>query len=628
MVHAHPEGKRRGRGKVKPTLDYEKLFDRLYSIPKYKSLRWFGGKEKWKKIKESWCNFAQKNKFNTEQFKKIGRTLELLELAERFSKRSEIRAFASLLANPNFEIGMLKKFNLILRNADENTSLTFRVLSKIFNNKRFNIRMLDTINLIMGKKKENAHIIFREFDTIMMEKDFDEKKLKRLENSLSILDKANNYTMRAAISIIRFLAENPDVGKNQKEFEKIVSISSKIIRRGSNIISKAMPVYKRLLKNPNFNPEMLDGFVKTLTNIDIRTGGYSTINALETLEELMKITKLDADALKKFDTIFELIVKGMPIKMADKALRSLKKMVSHPKFDVRMLDTIIFSLKKEWGGRSQRYVSSSVRIDEVMAALAVMLRKNEDAHTTILDFEAMYNDTIRYMKEIGVNHTDIIRCINFAYAVNEIGEKKTRELHKKQGIEFFGRYYTSTLEEVYLNLDPNHNASKPLLLAVYSKEDHNGAFYQNTAEFMELSKNYKLIIVETDSEKGVYSGIEKTGEMGEIKALVLGGHGAEHGIAFGKKVGTGELDLTDRKRLASIKKYLAKNPTIVLISCSTGSDKIAVGKMISKVLEATVFAPKKPSALLDYTFDRTGRINGVKFDGPHNIFVNGEVKRK
>nr|AIF06755.1 hypothetical protein [uncultured marine group II/III euryarchaeote KM3_195_B08] len=210
--------------------------------------------------------------------------------------------------------------------------------------------------------------------------------------------------------------------------------------------------------------------------------------------------------------------------------------------------------------------------------------------------------------------------INITYGRSLLGTKNAEKLRKTRGIVYFIRYSAKEIERQIYQVDrtykPKHvsieelrkQQARPTLLAVYGKDDHNGAFYLYQGNFDHLSKSFKIVLYETDNERGVYNAVRETHKKhGQITHFMIGGHGTPDSIALGRiKPGDSKeererkiLDLTDTKELAKLKVHL-KGATLLLESCSTGrkqEDRENMREMLMRSLDVVeVFAPKEMSA--------------------------------
>lgn len=175
-----------------------------------------------------------------------------------------------------------------------------------------------------------------------------------------------------------------------------------------------------------------------------------------------------------------------------------------------------------------------------------------------------YVRAVRLAKSLGARYTDPAVCLNFSYALQIIGEEKIKVLYKKAGIEYFARYPKKVLDEVYQNLDPAYNAEKPILLVAGSKNDWVGISYLGGQLLGALTKYYKLMLVEVDSNGGFYNAVKKIGggnvdgKPRKIDSLLMAGHGMSDYIILGTDAKTGKLKGYRQSRAAKVKKFFRR----------------------------------------------------------------------
>lgn len=129
----------------------------------------------------------------------------------------------------------------------------------------------------------------------------------------------------------------------------------------------------------------------------------------------------------------------------------------------------------------------------------------------------------------------------------------------------------------------NHirSGSKPIALVVYPVSDHNGAFKRIKHDTATLHRHgYKVIYVKCAKDSQMFDAIRHAGQTREISVLYIGGHGTSDTTQFGgqqdiKGVSQDETDFLDRgdiPKMADLGQYVDEKGTIILLSCSTGSD--------------------------------------------------------
>lgn len=220
------------------------------------------------------------------------------------------------------------------------------------------------------------------------------------------------------------------------------------------------------------------------------------------------------------------------------------------------------------------------------------------------------------------------RLINFSYGVSVLGKEKTDNMYKVLGMEYFFRYPADLLQEVSRNSDPKQSSEKPLVLALFAKSDWNNNFYGAGGEISPLTKYYRVLIAETDSDLVFYSKInEVAGLYGKISVLAINGHGSPSGVTLGKFARkTGKLDYLDDSAVLRLQDSFVKNPIVVFNSCSTGKYNSAIGGIFSRVLGAKVFAPTKIVYYSQYLLDNEGKIIRVCYSASTREYSNGGSK--
>jgi len=226
---------------------------------------------------------------------------------------------------------------------------------------------------------------------------------------------------------------------------------------------------------------------------------------------------------------------------------------------------------------------------------------------------------------------DFESAFNFGYALNTIGEDKIMELYEEYNITYFARYDKEILEELCNAMDPEYKKDRPVALAVYNKNDWNGAFYQDRKKHGGLKNTYKVIVYEVENEYEFRNAIRETYKKhGKIDVFSINGHGEPEEINMGE--GNGEyysIDMGDRVEMEHMKYMFVENPKIILNSCSTGKKIDGIGAMLSDVFDATLWAPERPSGGIGqtYNFDEEGILRSIDYvDSNCKKFVDGEVE--
>lgn len=208
-------------------------------------------------------------------------------------------------------------------------------------------------------------------------------------------------------------------------------------------------------------------------------------------------------------------------------------------------------------------------------------------------------------------------------------------LNREFGIFDFGRYPTSLLVQQFREYN---NSQLPYGVILYPRHDHNGAFYGDLFVLMQLQEQlagkYLIRVVEAEDKIDIARWFRKLdkkyGEHQKISFLIIGGHGEKDSIQFGS--GKRERDrlsiqnLTD-PRMLGVEKYFVEHPTLILYSCSTGSEG-GIAQKLSETLGITVIAPNRPTSPRSIkTEDVNGRLRfTVEYHEPQSTrsFTSGQ----
>ncbi|HSB47003.1 MAG TPA: hypothetical protein VLD37_03245 [Candidatus Bilamarchaeum sp.] len=213
--------------------------------------------------------------------------------------------------------------------------------------------------------------------------------------------------------------------------------------------------------------------------------------------------------------------------------------------------------------------------------------------------------------------------LNFAYGIGRIGEAQTRALYQSYGMRYFARYSDRMLRQLYASRERAADPSRPTIFVGMPHWDDNGAFYRAGHQLDQLLDTHNVMIFERGDEGGFYGAArEFRRRYGRTATMIIGGHGSPQSIRFGSSMESGMLDMTDAGEILQLRDTLTENPTIILISCSTGADSHAIGALISDQLNATLFAPRVPSSIARYIVGPNGRV-AAEYDTSLGIFVEG-----
>ncbi len=175
-----------------------------------------------------------------------------------------------------------------------------------------------------------------------------------------------------------------------------------------------------------------------------------------------------------------------------------------------------------------------------------------------------------------------------------------RLLYEEFGIRNFERYLDSIL---LAQFDEFEEVEKPYGVMIQATDDYNGAFallpnYSIWEKmFNQIKDRYSFRVVEVKTKIDVVRRLislnRKYGEHHKISFAFIGGHGSYFSIRFSGDHPRGNLvysDLTD-KGSGKVGDFFELNPTIVMISCSTGVEG-GIGQKLSEIIGAKVIAPK------------------------------------
>lgn len=182
-----------------------------------------------------------------------------------------------------------------------------------------------------------------------------------------------------------------------------------------------------------------------------------------------------------------------------------------------------------------------------------------------------------------------------------------------------GKLDISLLTENLNNLDANHNAGKPIAVAVYCIWDWIDNFSGSTHEYLkELSKGYKLFIFEADTNKSFLEAIKKAYYFSKkrFSLLIIGGHGTQNGIVLGHSGNDSKLSTGDKPIFQQVSQYMDRRSTIVLHACSTGEggekEYNLATVMHQFIPQSHLFAAKSVSGGIDWKFYDNGIFKDVK----------------
>lgn len=536
-----------------------------------------------------------KERFLTEDFAE-----ELVETVELIIEKNggvdaafnDLNNLKEILANPNFSsLGMVyfyvekindKKMLWILKGSLDKSGFEM--------SEEYAEKLVKILNYIIDNTDENNRKdALSSFYSIQNHSNFIPEMLDVVEHIIEKIDKTVGLTkIGQVIPILYLISDDSDPSEIcTMEFaenftEAVIALTEKSNEIGCN----ALGLLDALVRNPNFEPKTLNGeLTKDLIgvlDVSLFNAGYVEDGLSDEEKELV------SDLIFHFEN-------------------GLESLLRDPKFIPKAL------------GILERLVGGSEDQDNAIHNFSSLL-SNPDFTTKA--YEKMDEVQLELFVE---------QKLNFAYAFSTIGKEKTMVLYEKCGIKYFGRYSKEMLEEAYASLVPEYKKDRPLLVVVFNQSDDDGAFYYEREMLDDLRKYYKVMLFEACSDKEFNKIIKKTAnQYKKIDTLIIGGHGDEDSIELGLEALKEELnylDLTDKNELKNLKKYFVNNPTVVLISCSTGHGKKSFGKLLSKIWNATVWAPDKPVGLKEFVLTEEGKIDSAIYsDDATKKFENGKTR--
>jgi hypothetical protein len=270
--------------------------------------------------------------------------------------------------------------------------------------------------------------------------------------------------------------------------------------------------------------------------------------------------------------------------------------------------------------RSLECFDKSFRSDrEVMLAA---LRRNYDGAKKYVD-PSLFSDEefVSSAQEIWYDTQDL-----YFSSIPNSNHKKQRIIAELEssGISWanFGNARLSEIQEIIDNRRDLKPDGRPLAVVVYPKPetDYNGALRDRNLAIDLIRRGYRVVYFEAGKDTGLFNAIRVAGRYEKIPLLVIGGHGTRLSTQFGADYKLGEariLDISDLREMGGLRRYLGKNSTIVLNSCSTGEGEERAANIANLLAiifpNSTVFAPTKPSSS-ELIFDHD-RVVGVQYYG-------------
>jgi hypothetical protein len=206
-------------------------------------------------------------------------------------------------------------------------------------------------------------------------------------------------------------------------------------------------------------------------------------------------------------------------------------------------------------------------------------------------------------------------------------------------------------EEIVKNrLDPREGDDRPIAVVAYPTADHNGQFFDRTDQLEALTKRYRVMFYQVDSDTAFVSAVADGTKHKPAALVVIAGHGESALAAFGaedpaklpermraqldapdtsprvrqrildriaKLNEERYLDLSDRAQLEKVADRVAKGGSILLISCSTGKGGAKATNLANFLHEvfpqARIDAPTEPVPNLGLKLDPKGLYEDAGF---------------
>lgn len=578
--------------------------------------------------------------------------------------------------------------DVIFSKYGENSYYTFSIFGLLARKKSFNEELFDAdyveqVSSLLYPVAAKGEDVMKAMLVLLLHGKSD---LSTILFATDIVEKTSTNSAQALILVFTALSnENlvPEVCTDHfvKDFSYIVN---HIAGQNPGHEKEVLLAFRKILKSPNFKAEMLDEKYAGMINIlaqKIAENGKNPFDYESFLENWGAKPKMpDKKFEEQYDETVEFILNKTDAKSKDVIL-AMNEVVRNPNFKPVMFDTIKSIIEKTtvesnpnnpWvkyynmskaSTDAPKYLLGfeglldNYKFDSQMLPLVLLIVENK-CNLNVLD-EMIWNSDFKakaiteestaeakkFIEKLNhaaalkkdentkaMNANDFEILMNFSYALDTIGEEKVKVIHETYGIAYFGRYTEKLLNHLYESAaDPGYKKDSPVLLAVFNKNDWNQAFYWDGHMLNKFMKYYNVMVFETDNEKGFSDAISNTAkEYQLIDTLIVAGHGHKTTVNFGP--GGSEdnyIDLKDEEELKKLKSSFTDNPTIIMISCSTGYDEKGIAAKLSDIWDGTAWAPDKTTNLKNIAINKTGKIVNVKYrEDATNKFVNGDMVLK
>jgi len=221
-----------------------------------------------------------------------------------------------------------------------------------------------------------------------------------------------------------------------------------------------------------------------------------------------------------------------------------------------------------------------------------------------LDYYKLHDAWWSHRHSSGFPEPSIFTNIVRIHEIEAQKEGTAQLLFKEYGIRNFERY---PAELLLAQAEAHKDGTKPYGIILNPENDWNGAFSNDSQIWAVINSQLKhygyfLRVVESESKQEIARrliSLDKWyGKSHKISFAFIGGHGTENSIKFGGEAPRNSISIDDLAGhgVKKTNKFFELNPTIVLVSCSTGAER-GIGQKLSEMLNAKVIAPKAPTAL-------------------------------
>jgi hypothetical protein len=600
------------------------------------------------------------NKLAVENRKAVKKILKLVRMMELKKMMGRKPGSLKKLLSSGYPLNKLDLLKTIIQKNSKITSETFELLNNFISNPGFNpiflskklVQRFSSLAVLIQKKKIEGTSGLFDIEQILSHKKFKPGMLKNLQE---IIDNAAEDETYKDGTIHRL---KPIMEHKNFDSRTMAELAYLAKKTGIGFSHVAFGCYKAILESKSYKPlkvskKALEELGNSINFLARKIGNSSIEEPLEKVFTSPKFHKEMLHVMKKLaersGKAFDLLQLGYVFahrRYKPSMLKSITQVVkAYPNnsgailvqfnaiMDRKDFNPNFFKIKnvKWWSDIIDQLEEGSRGPDSLVGKSANILErvlKNPKINPT--HFASYFKKAKKFAKSIGADYQNPEVCLNFIYAISVIGKKKTSEMYKKLGIEYFARYSRKTLNYVYDSIKNRGNAkNKPILLMISNKADWNGAFYDDHENIDKIRKAgyYRMFIAESGTERNFFTMALFAGTQGKIDTFIIGGHGSPKSIQLGNDFNEDVfLELTDKHKMKAIRSIFIKKPLIILISCSTGKDENSIGALFSRLYNARTIAPKEPDALADFEFENKGRIKSAKYSKRHSEFINGKLK--